>query len=116
MYSKITYHIVPEAYYLAQPADQAYQPEPMAQGKEDFIHCTDGLQNLAVTGNRFYKNDLRPFLVLFIDLQKLTAPSLYEDEKQIFPHIYGKLNRSAIIKVGKMPRAADGTFLLPEEQ
>lgn len=115
MHSKITYHIVPEEYYLAQPLDQPYQPEPMAQGKETFIHCTDGAENMADTGNRYYKADHRKFLILHIDLNKLEVPYKYEDIKQIFPHIYGKLNRSAIIKVTEMPRQPDGTFLAFEE-
>jgi uncharacterized protein (DUF952 family) len=116
MQTKVTYHIVPQEYYSAQLPDQPYQPEPLALGREAFIHCTDGAQNMADTGNRHYKNDPRPFLVLFIDLNKLTAPYKYEDAKKIYPHIYGVLNRPAIIKVVPMPRAEDGTFLPFEEE
>jgi len=108
-----TYHMVPCEYFEAQPQDKPYRPEPMVDGREEFIHCTDGEQNLADTGNRFYKGDPRSFYALLVDLEKLTAPFKYEDSARIFPHIYGALNRDAIIAVLSFPRAEDGTFLPP---
>ncbi len=107
-----TFHMVPQEYYEAQPADKAYLPEPMASGREDFIHCTDGVENLAATGNKYYARDHRPFVVLVLDLARVQAPVKYEDPNRIFPHIYGPLNREAILEVRPFPRAEDGTFLV----
>ena len=106
-----TFHLVPLEYYEAQPTDQPYLPAPMVEGRENFIHTTDGTDNLAATGNRFYTADPRPFIVLIIDLAKVEAPVKYEDPNRIFPHIYGPLNRDAIIAVRAVERTPDGKFL-----
>ncbi len=112
--SGTTYHLVPVAFYQAQPTDQDYRPEPVQAGRENFIHCTDGAENLAATGNRYYSADPQPFCVLVIDLAKVQAPVVYEDPNRIFPHIYGPLNRDAIVAVQSIQRTADGKFLPPE--
>lgn len=110
-----TFHLVPLEYYEANPPNQPYLPAPMAEGRENFIHCTDGAANLAATGNRFYAADPRPFIVLIIDLPKVEAPVKYEDPHKIFPHIYGPLNRDAIIAIRAVERTPDGKFLPPAE-
>ncbi len=55
--------------------------------------------------------------MLVIDVQKVKAPIKYEMLDPAmpcpFPHIYGPLNRDAIVDVILMPRAANGTFLVP---
>jgi uncharacterized protein (DUF952 family) len=109
-----TFHLVPREYYEAQPAAEDYQPEPVKAGRENFIHCTDGTQNLADTGNRYYTQDKREFLALLIDKAQVRAPVIYEDPHRIFPHIYGPLNREAIIEVRVVARDEQGRFLPPE--
>jgi uncharacterized protein (DUF952 family) len=106
--------MVPREYYDVQPADQDYQPEPMATGKEEFIHCTTGPQNMVDTAHRYYRNDPRSYYLLVIDLDKVRAPTRYDAPNQIYPHIYGPLNRDAILEVRNFERAPDGTFLLPD--
>jgi uncharacterized protein (DUF952 family) len=109
-----TFHLVPREYYEAQPAAEDYQPEPLKAGREKFIHCTDGAQNLADTGNRYYTQDKREFLTLLIDKGQVKSPVIYEDPNRIFPHIYGPLNREAIIEVQVVSRDEQGRFLPPE--
>jgi uncharacterized protein (DUF952 family) len=110
---KTTFHLVPCEYYEAQPDNEPYRPEPMVNGKEEFIHCTDGTQNLVDTANRYFRSDPRPFFALIIDLEKVTAPVKYEDERRIYPHIYGSLNRDAITGKVLMERDLEGNFLPP---
>src|SRR5947208_199916 len=112
--SGYTFHIVPREYYEAQPAGEDYRPEPMMAGRERFIHCTDGADNLAATGNRYYASDPRDFVFLVIDKSRVEAPVRYEDPGQIYPHIYGPLNRSAIVEVGSFRRDEAGRFLPPD--
>lgn len=50
------------------------------------------------------------FLLLAIDESQVSAEIKYENG---FPHIYGSLNRDAIVAVHSMPRHADGHFALP---
>ena len=110
----LTFHMVPREYYEAQNAEEDYQPEPLRTGREKFIHCTDGAQNLADTGNRFYTADPRDFVALVIDKGRVASPVIYEDPKRIFPHIYGPLNRGAIVGIKPLMRDDGGRFLPPE--
>lgn len=107
-----TLHLVPIEYLEAQDPDAPYLPEAFAQ--DGFIHCTDGAANVADVANRYYRDDPRPFVVLVIDVAKVSARVVYEDDLGIYPHIYGPLDRGAIIDVAPVPRALDGTFLPPE--
>jgi len=103
-----TYHLTPEPVWTAQEQEDAYQPE--AFGADGFIHCTDGEVNLLAVANTFYQADHRPYVVLVLDRDRITAPVRYEDPKQIFPHIYGPLNRDAVVEVRRAVRLADGSF------
>ncbi len=109
----LTYHLVPHEYYEAQDPQQAYRPEPMSAGRENFIHCTNGADNLAATANRYYTADPRDFIALIIDLARLASPAIYEDPGRIYPHIYGSLNRDAIVAITSIPRDESGRFQPP---
>ena len=92
-----------------------YAPESLAQ--EGFIHCST-VEQILDTANRFYPND--PNLqVLVIDPGKLKAEVRYENlegGKILFPHIYGTLNREAVLKIVRLKPDADGRFVqLPAE-
>ncbi|MDQ3780647.1 MAG: DUF952 domain-containing protein [Chloroflexota bacterium] len=104
-----TLHLTPEAVWLSQADAATYQPEPFAT--EGFIHCTDGEANLVRVANLFYQSDPRPHVVLVIDLDRVTAPVRYEDPERIFPHLYGPLNREAVVAVRAIDRGDDGLFL-----
>ncbi len=99
----------PRKFWESQAFGRSYQPEGFAE--EGFIHCTDTLEELVAVGNRYYRTDPRDFLVLAIDCVQVTASVVYEDERQIFPHVYGPLNTDAVLSVQRVVRAADGTFL-----
>jgi uncharacterized protein (DUF952 family) len=108
----ITYHLVPAEYFRDCDSGAPYVPPGFAD--EGFIHCTDGEQNIADTANRYYRDERRMFLVLAIEKDEVTSEVRYEDEKGIYPHIHGPLNRDAIVAVLPILREADGTFLPPK--
>jgi uncharacterized protein (DUF952 family) len=112
---EILYHITATDYFAKMLTTDSYLPPGYAQ--DGFIHCTRGVDLLVLVANRHFKNVTGEFLMLVIDPQRLTAPLKYEALDRAlpypFPHIYGPLNRDAIIEVVKMIRAADGTFLAP---
>jgi uncharacterized protein (DUF952 family) len=112
---EVIYHIVPKSYFDSFPSDQPYLPEPYA--RDGFIHCTRGADLMVMVANRYYLNVQGEFLMLAIDVRALTAPLKYEALDPAvpfpFPHIYGPLNREAIIAVMALMRAKDGTFLVP---
>lgn len=103
------YHLVPREEYERQNPAADYLPA--AFDADGFIHLTEGADELALTGNRYYRDDPRPFLAVVIDLERVQAPVRYEDPRRVYPHIYGPLNRDAIVEVLAVPREADGTFL-----
>jgi uncharacterized protein (DUF952 family) len=109
--SDLTFHLVPQEQFAADGTEPYV---PAAFERDGFIHCTDGAEELARTANRYYRADPRWFVALVIDVPRVTASVRYEDDAGIYPHIYGALNRDAIIAVVEMPRAADGTFLPPD--
>ncbi len=111
MSADITYHGVPEAYWHSLDAARPYIPPDFE--RDGFIHCTDGREAISATLTRYYKEEAGDWLVLSIDKNRIAAPVKYEDLAGIFPHIYGPLNRDAIVDVRPIGRAPDGTFLLP---
>jgi uncharacterized protein (DUF952 family) len=103
----LTYHQVPEDEFDPNAAEYL----PVDYATEGFIHTTRLPERVAEIANRHRKDDPRPFLLLTIDLDRLTAPWRYDRPDDHFPHIYGPLNREAVIDVQPFPRAEDGTFL-----
>jgi uncharacterized protein (DUF952 family) len=107
------YHITPVEHF--DPSKSEYLPPQFAQ--DGFIHCTRGADLALMVANKYYRKIPGDFFLLEIDVAKLTSPLKYEaldpDLPFPFPHIYGPLNRDAVVNIFNMPRAADGTFLVP---
>ncbi len=108
----ITYHLVPQSYFDSLDARADYLPRDFA--RDGFIHCTDGADEMAQVANLFYKANPEPHYYLYIDKTRVRAPVRYDDAARLYPHIYGALNRDAIVGVHPARRAADGAFLPPE--
>lgn len=104
-----TLHLVPAATWAAH--DPATPYLPAAYPADGFVHCTDGDEAMVATANRFYRADPRPFVVLTVDLDACGSPWRFDDDRGIYPHVYGPLDPAAVLAVRPMPRAADGTFL-----
>ena len=105
----ITYHLVARPYWDAQPIHQPYQPEAFAA--DGFIHCTDGVANVIDVGNRYYRDDAREFVVLVIEKARIAGEWRYDDDARIYPHIYGALNRDAIVDEVALVRSGEGEFV-----
>lgn len=101
----VTYHLVPTSVWEEQSNSQWYTPEGF--DAEGYIHCTNGLDMLLTVGNRYYRNDTRPYTVLILEVQKIECPVRYDDPDEIFPHIYGPLNTNAV--VGRIVARRDGS-------
>ena len=110
MEPKIIYHLTPADYYNGLPTDQPYRPREF--DRDGFIHCTTGEERLLLVADTLYRRVPGEFLLLMIDERKVTSPVKYENSGGIlFPHIYGALNRDAIVSVVAVGRREDGTFL-----
>lgn len=106
---RLTYHLVPRDPWAASEGEPRYEAPSLAI--EGFIHCTDGAAEMVATANRHYREDPRPFLVLTIDLDECGSPWRIEDERGIYPHVFGRIDRAAVLRVAPAPRDTDGRFL-----
>jgi uncharacterized protein (DUF952 family) len=92
------YHVVKEADWQEALRQGFYEAESLA--KEGFIHTSHATQVAGVL-ERYYKGQSN-LLLLHINEEKLTAPLKYELAPSVneeFPHIYGRLNMNAVVKV-----------------
>jgi uncharacterized protein (DUF952 family) len=104
-----TYHLAPAESWASADPGLPYSAASLAA--EGFIHCTDGMTEMVATANRHYRDDPRPFLVLTVDLDATGSPWRIEDERGIYPHVFGPIEPVAILRVVEAPRTADGEFL-----
>lgn len=109
----LTYHGAPRSAWETD-SDRDYLPEPFTT--DGFIHTSAGAETLAAALNRYLKDDLRPYVALLIDLDRVQAcwdVARYAGDAGEYPHIHGPLNRDAVVQVVPIERAADGSFLPP---
>lgn len=107
------YHIVSKSAWEAAKAAEAYRGDTLET--EGFIHCSTIEQVIDVANFRFAgRTDL---LLLAVAPDKLSTPLKYEDsgDGRLFPHVYGPIEKDAIMNVVKFPLQPDGTFTLPPE-
>lgn len=101
----VIYHLTPADYWRS--LDPAAPYLPAAFENDGFIHCTRGLDLLLQVANTFYRDAPGEFLLLVIEEGCVSAEIKYEGG---FPHVYGPLNRDAIVGVHTMGRQDDGRF------
>ena len=104
-----TFHLALAAEWSAAMGQDTYAPA--AFEREGFIHCTDGADEMVATANRHYLRHPGPFVVLELDLTLVDVPVVYDDERRIYPHVYGRLPRVAVVRELEIARADDGAFL-----
>jgi uncharacterized protein (DUF952 family) len=106
---RLTYHLTPKAWWdVADPNGPLSAPSLATEG---FIHCTDGAVEMVATANRHYRADPGEFVVLTVDLERISSVWRVEDPGRTYPHIFGLIDRAAIVAVVPAPRDADGGFL-----
>ena len=96
------YHIVTPKSWEAQRDMDIYEHASLEA--EGFIHCSYAGQIDGVL-ERYYKG-IEKVLVLTIDPALLTSKLVEEPSTggEIYPHIYGKINREAILEVTERSR------------
>lgn len=105
----IAYHLTPVEVWERQRGRTSYVPEAFEQ--DGFIHTTNGLDPLLEVANLFYTGDPRTYRVLVLSMPAIAPEVRYDDDHQIYPHIYGPLNTSAVVGELVVRRAADGAFV-----
>lgn len=107
--ANLAFHLVSENWYHRQPTSEPYLPQ--AYPLDGFVHLTHGEHEVMEVGNNFYMNDPRPYLLLTIDLDRVTSEVRYDDPERRYPHVYGPIDREAITEVREVYRAPIGLFL-----
>ena len=106
---RLTYHLVPrDRWDASDPREPLAAPSLATEG---FVHCTDGVANLVATANRHYAMEPGPFVVLSVDLDRITSAWSVDDPDRIYPNIFGPIDRPAIVGLVEAPRDDRGTFL-----
>jgi uncharacterized protein (DUF952 family) len=80
---------------------------------DGFIHCC-GLGQVVTVANRFYGGQLG-LVLLAIEVERLQAELRYEAaDGEEFPHLYGALNRDAVVEMIDFEPSPAGFKLPPE--
>jgi uncharacterized protein (DUF952 family) len=114
-------HITTDAEWVnAQKKGEYRAPSLESDG---FIHCST-IKQTVDTANIFFKGE-NGLILICIDEMKLESECKYEDPSgggqhdpsvgRLFPHVYGPINLSAVIKVIDFPTNGEGLFTLPKE-
>src|SRR6516165_5629655 len=98
------YHLVPRATWENAPPG-LYRASSLET--EGFIHCSNSEQ-VARSANKYYADESE-MLLLAIDPEKLTSELRDEEGRpgELFPHVYGPINREAIVEVIRLERGSD---------
>ncbi|MEP7074621.1 MAG: DUF952 domain-containing protein [Acidobacteriota bacterium] len=93
----LVYHVVLPEYWIEMDTERDYVAASLAV--EGFIHCSYSGQ-LDDVLKRYYSN-ADEVLILTIDTDKLSSRLVEEPStnNEIYPHIYGPVNREAIVEV-----------------
>jgi uncharacterized protein (DUF952 family) len=107
------YHLVPRSQWEKAPAGP-FEAESLKT--EGFIHCSNGDQ-VARVANLFFAGEA-DLVVLGIDADSLGT--LLRDEDigtgEPFPHVYGPIERSAILEVKTLSRGPENLWFFPPEK
>ncbi len=104
-------HISQRQQWLAARETDSYEVDSLES--EGFIHCSRPEQ-LVKTANSFFRGQ-QDLVLLKIDPALVDAEIRYEAlaSDEAFPHIYGPLNRNAVIQVIDFAPGTDGEFEFP---
>jgi uncharacterized protein (DUF952 family) len=103
------YHLVSQDYFDGQPADEPYAPASLFE--EGFIHLSATPAQVTWVANRFYAGVV-DLVVLLIDETLLAAPVQWDETPDgSFPHLYGPLDREAVVDILALARDDNGNYL-----
>lgn len=97
----MVFHVTTASDWLRQADAPVYEAASLAT--EGFIHLSKAEQVAGVL-ERYYRN-VPDLLLLHVDPARLTSELKYETatHDDLFPHLYGPLNKSAVVRVEELP-------------
>ncbi|MBE9053644.1 DUF952 domain-containing protein [Nostocales cyanobacterium LEGE 11386] len=107
-------HIVDNSTWHKAKQQNKYAPASLQE--EGFIHCST-LDTVIEVANYLFRGQ-HGLLLLSIELAKVKANVLFEQvgnqQRWVFPHIYGELNIDAVVQEIPFEPESNGCFRLPE--
>ena len=110
----IIYHLTARDAWAAAQSAGVYEAPSLAE--EGFIHCSaDEAQALRVAG-RLYSG-VTGLQLVDLDTEKLEAEVKREPSRsgEIYPHIYGKINLDAVVRIRDLTLDAGGRHTISQE-
>lgn len=105
---RTTFHLASlPAWEASDPSAPLTAPSLASEG---FIHCTDGVEEMVATANRHYGEVPGAFVVLTVDLDSCGSPWRIDVPGTPYPHVYGPIDRRAILSVSPIARDPGGRF------
>ncbi|MFZ1086515.1 MAG: DUF952 domain-containing protein [Terracidiphilus sp.] len=119
MHLRLILHITHRSAWEASASSGYYKPASL--DTEGFIHCST-IEQTVETANQYFAHQ-KELVLLCIDTGKVEAEVKFEAPagvhdprtELLFPHIYGPLNLSAVLRIAEFAPNADGKFELPAE-
>ncbi|MCX5197598.1 DUF952 domain-containing protein [Streptomyces sp. NBC_00249] len=101
------FHIVPLADWSAAP-ERPYAPASLES--EGFTHCSADRPTVLAIASAHYRDTPGTLLAVELDEAALTAEVRREagDPDGRYPHVYGPLNRDAVVRVWEVVRTPGG--------
>ncbi|MFJ4095236.1 DUF952 domain-containing protein [Kitasatospora sp. NPDC089913] len=110
-------HLAPLDDWLADPGRPYAAASLLTDG---FIHCSADEPTALAVANAFFADTRGPLMVLLIE-ESLVEPMVKWEAPNgapppgatpgvLFPHIYGRLNRTAVVGLEKVERGPDGRW------
>jgi uncharacterized protein (DUF952 family) len=104
----------------ADAAGPDYLPDTYTA--DGFVHCTDDDLTLLAVANAYYRDRTEPMVAWTIDTDSLASEVRWEapappdgsasaDSSIRFPHVYGPINRRAVIATRGMRRDEHGAYV-----
>lgn len=98
------YHLVSRASWNGGTGDY----RAVSLDTEGFIHCSNEGQVVRIAN--LFCSGVPDLCAVVVDTDRLTSPVKDEDPGtgELFPHIYGPINRDAVVAVRRLERGPDG--------
>ncbi len=107
----VIYHLASQDSWTEAQAAEEYEAPSLAE--EGFIHCSQDEAQLLRVAERLFPG-VDGLLVLDVDTTRLNAEVRREPSRsgEIYPHIYGSINRDAVVRIRHLVLDAQGRHSL----
>ncbi len=110
----IIYKLLPDELWKAALAAGIFRGSPLDLS-DGYIHLSTSEQVRETARRHFF--DVASLLLVEVETERLGSSLRWEPSRggDLFPHLYGPLELSSVVRVRPVPLAPDGTPIIPED-